>query len=359
MVAGPRCIRPLKLTGRLQVKRPGHSAVLKKALLLSFLALFAGAPAEVETAYPSRSITMIVPFAAGEPLDEVARIIADAMTMPLGKPIVIENASGAGGALSVARVARAPADGYTILMYPIVTASTAALYRGRLPSAPVRNLAPVSLVNELPMVLVGRRSSPSLSLSDFIALVRSNENRTMFAHAGVGSASYLCGLLLMAELNVSVTTIRYRGARPAMNSLIAGHVDAICDLVTNARRQIRDGKIRAYAVTGEKRTWALAGIPTAREAGLPNLSITSWNAIFAPKGIPDTAVQQLQEALRTTLREPTVIKRLSELGAQPVEQSRAGPERLRLHIALEISRWTPRIEQSRQLPGIEPPQIIE
>jgi len=320
------------------------SAVLRILVVLCL----AGTPAAAQTDYPARPVTMVVPFAAGGPLDVVARIVADAMAKHFGQPIVIENISGAGGTIGATRVARAAADGYTLLMYHIGMATTPALYRGRLPYDPMRDLVPVTLVNEVPMALVARKDFPARSLAEFVALLRAQGRTLNVAHAGIGSASHLCSLLLMTELNAQISTVPYRGTSLAMNDLVSGQVDAICDLVTNAAPQIQGAKINAYAVTGTQRIVALDEVPTARESGLPGLDMTNWNAVFAPRDTPLPVVERVVQALSAALNDPVVVSRLAAIGTRPIEEMRRGVSQLRSHLAAEIARWTPIIERSGQ-----------
>jgi tripartite-type tricarboxylate transporter receptor subunit TctC len=319
----------------------------KVGLALALVWLTAGSAA-AQTAYPVRPVTLVVPFAAGGPLDIVARIVSDVMSAHLGQPIVIENVTGAGGTIGATRVARAVADGYTLLLYHIGAATTPALYKGRLAYDTMRDLAPVTLVNEVPMILVARKDLPVRSLAEFAALIRAQTKRLNVAHAGVGSASHLCALLLMNELNVEVTTVPYRGTSPAMNDLISGQMDAICDLVTNAAPQVQAGKINAYAITGDARVPALKDVPTAREAGLPGLDMTNWNAIFAPRDTPQPVIDRLLVAVSAALNDPGVASRFAAIGTKPIEPARRGTANLRSHLQSETARWTPLIERSGQ-----------
>jgi tripartite-type tricarboxylate transporter receptor subunit TctC len=217
--------------------------------------------------YPNKVITMIVPFAAGGPTDTVARLLGVPMTKTLKQQIIVENVGGAGGTIAANRVAKAPPDGYTILIHHIGMATAPALYR-QLPYNPMTDFEPIGLINEVPMTLVAKKDFPAKDLMELIAYVKANKEKVNYANAGLGAASHLCGMLFMTAIQTEVTTIPYSGTGPAMNDLLGGQVDFMCDQTTNTTSQIKAGKIKVYGVTTEKRVPSLPDVPTMDEAGL-------------------------------------------------------------------------------------------
>ncbi|WP_207537473.1 tripartite tricarboxylate transporter substrate binding protein BugD [Sabulicella rubraurantiaca] len=313
------------------------------AVALSGLAL----PALGQSRYPDRTITVIVPFAAGGPTDTVARLVAEAMGRDLGGTVVVENVGGAGGTLGAQRTAQARPDGYTILVHHIGMATIPTLYR-RLAYDPVNGFEAVGLITEVPMTLVAKRGIEANNLQELIALVRRQRDRINLANAGVGAASHLCGLLFQSALQVPMTTVPYRGTAPAMNDLVGGTVDLMCDQTTNTTEQIRAGTIRAFATTTENRVGALPDVPTAREAGLPNFEVSVWHGLYAPRNTPREIVNRLSASLQTALRDPNLVRRFNDLGTEPVSQDKATPEAHRAFWQADIARWRPIIQAAGQ-----------
>ncbi len=295
--------------------------------------------------YPAKVITIIVPFAAGGPSDTIARLTAQAMGTVLKTQLIVENAGGAGGTIGAARVAVAKPDGYTLLMHHIGHATAPALYR-KLTYDAVRDFEPIGLVNDGAMALVSRKDFPAKNLKELIAYVTANKDKVYLANAGVGSASHLCGMLFMSELNADLTTVPYKGTGPAMNDLLGGQVDFMCDQTTNNASQIKAGKINVYGVTTSKRIAVFPEVPTMNEAGMPNFTVSVWHALYAPKGTPQPIVDQLSKALQVALKDPVLKQRFADLGSEPVEQSRATPEALRAHLKSEIDKWGPIIKKA-------------
>lgn len=322
------------------------SRLSRRALLavaLSGLAL----PALAQPRYPDRTITVIVPFAAGGPTDTVARLVAEGMGRSLGGTVVVENVGGAGGTLGAQRTAQARPDGYTVLVHHIGMATIPTLYR-RLAYDPVNGFEPVGLITEVPMTLVAKRSIEANNLQELIALVRRQRDRINLANAGVGAASHLCGLLFQSALQVPLTTVPYRGTAPAMNDLVAGTVDLMCDQTTNTTEQIRAGTIRAFALTTENRVGALPDVPTAREAGLPNFEVSVWHGLYAPRNTPREIVSRLSTALQAALSDQNLIRRFNDLGTEPVAQDKATPDAHRAFWQADIARWRPIIQAAGQ-----------
>jgi tripartite-type tricarboxylate transporter receptor subunit TctC len=295
--------------------------------------------------YPNKVITMIVPFAAGGPTDTVARLLGVPMTKTLKQQIIVENVGGAGGTIAANRVAKAPPDGYTILIHHIGMATAPALYR-QLPYNPMTDFEPIGLINEVPMTLVAKKDFPAKDLMELIAYVKANKDKVNYANAGLGAASHLCGMLFMTAIQTEVTTIPYSGTGPAMNDLLGGQVDFMCDQTTNTTSQIKAGKIKVYGVTTEKRVPSLPDVPTMDEAGLKGFEVAVWHALYAPKGTPKPVIDKLTEALQEALTDATVKQRFADLGTEPVAADRATPEALRKHLKAEIDKWGPIIKKA-------------
>jgi tripartite-type tricarboxylate transporter receptor subunit TctC len=251
------------------------------------LALFGSAFAHAET-FPTKTITMIVPFAAGGPTDTVARLVAQSMGNKLKQQIIIENVGGAGGTIAAARVAKAAPDGYTVLMHHIGHSTAPALYR-KLSYNAQTDFETIGLVTDVPMTIVARKDFPARDFKEFLAYVRANKDKVTYANAGVGSASHLCGMLFMTAIGTDLTTVPYKGTGPAMNDLLGGQVDFMCDQTTNTTSQIKSGKVKAYGVTTKTRLPNMPDLPTLNEAGLPGFEVAVWHGLYAPKGTPKEA----------------------------------------------------------------------
>jgi putative tricarboxylic transport membrane protein len=295
--------------------------------------------------YPNKVITMVVPFAAGGPTDTVGRLIGVPMSKTLGQQIIVENVAGAGGTIAANRVAKSSPDGYTILIHHIGMSTAPALYR-KLPYNPITDFEPIGLINEVPMTLVAKNDFPAKNLKELIAYVKANKDKVNYANAGLGAASHLCGMLFMTAIQTEVTTVPYGGTGPAMNDLLGGQVDFMCDQTTNTTSQIKAGKIKVYGVTTKKRVPSLPNVPTMDEAGLKGFEVSVWHGLYAPKGTPKPVIDKLTKALQDALKDPTVKQRFADLGTEPVEQKRATSEALRAHLKAEIDRWTPIIKKA-------------
>jgi tripartite-type tricarboxylate transporter receptor subunit TctC len=315
---------------------------LKSLGFIAGLALVASGSAFAQ-AYPTKTVTMVVPFAAGGPTDTVARLIAQSMSKTLGQQVIVENVGGAGGTIGAARVAKADADGHTVLLHHIGMSTAPALYR-RLAYNPINDFEPIGLVTDVPMTLVARGNFPAANLREVIAHVKTNKDKVTYANAGLGSASHLCGMLFMSALGTEMTTVPYKGTGPAMNDLLGGQVDLMCDQTTNTTGQIKAEKIKVYAVTTKTRVPSLPNVPTAHEAGLPNFDVAVWHGVYAPKGTPKVAVDRLTGALQVALEDATIKQRFAELGTEPVAKNRATPDALRTHLKAEIDKWGPIIK---------------
>ena len=303
---------------------------------------FASGPAQAQQ-FPSRTITIIVPFAAGGPTDTVTRLVAEAMSRDLGQSVVVENVGGAGGTLGAARVAQAKPDGYTLLLHHIGMATTPTLYR-RLPYDPVNGFETIGLVTEVPMTLVAKKDFPANTLAEAVAVIKREKDKLNYANAGIGAASHLCGLLLMKSVDTAMTTVPFRGTGPAMQEVLSGRIDLMCDQTTSTTEQINAGAIKVFAVTTRERIPALPNVPTAAEAGLPGFEVTVWHGLYAPKGTPAEITQRLSRALQAALRDERVIRRFAELGTTPVPQEMATPEAHRKFWQADIAKWRPIIQ---------------
>ncbi len=312
--------------------------------LLTGLLLLGTAPVGAQK-YPDKVITIVVPFAAGGPTDTVARLVAAPMTNHLKTQIIIENVLGAGGTIAANRVAKAAPDGYTLLLHHIGMSTAPGLYR-KLPYDAVNDFEPIGLINEVPMTLVAKKDFPAKDLKELIAYVKANKDKINLANAGIGAASHLCGMLFMSAINTDLTTVPYNGTAPAMNDLLGGQVDLLCDQTTNTTSQIRAEKIKVYGVTTKKRLASLPKVPTMDEAGLKGFEVSVWHALYASKATPKPVVDILMKALQVALKNATVMERFADLGTEPVAENRATPAALRAHLKAEIDKWTPIIKKA-------------
>jgi tripartite-type tricarboxylate transporter receptor subunit TctC len=296
--------------------------------------------------YPERPISIVVPFSAGGPTDTVTRLVAEAMSKDLGQQIVVENVTGAGGTLGAGRVAKAASDGYTLLLHHIGMATSATLYR-KLAYKPLEDFEYIGLVTEVPMVIVGRKDLEPNDLKSLIDYLKTNKDKVTYAHAGVGAASHLCGMLLMSKIETPLTTVPYKGTGPALTDLIGGQVDLLCDQTTNTTNQIKSGEIKAYATTSGERLPALPDVPTAKEQGL-DIEVAIWHGLYAPKGTSKAIIDRLAAALQKALQDETVKSRFASLGTVPVPQDQAQPAALEAKLKGEIERWRPVIQAAGQ-----------
>jgi tripartite-type tricarboxylate transporter receptor subunit TctC len=328
---------------RLFTRLAGAAASLLALVALSLGALIA--PSQAQN-YPARPITLIVPFAAGGPTDIIARIAADQMSKTLGQQIVVENVVGAGGTTASTRAMRAAPDGYTIIMGHMGTHAAAVPLYPKLAYHPVKNFEPIGLVAGTPVLIVARKDFPAKDLKEFIAYVKANTDKINMAHAGVGSVSFTSCLLLNALMDVKPTSIPFQGTGPALNALIGGQVDYMCDQIVNLVPQIQAGNIKAYAIGTPERSPALPDVPTTKEAGLPKFDVSAWNALFAPKGTPKEVLDKLTDALNKALDDEGVRKRLLALGSVIPGPDGRGQAALNKLVESEIERWTPVIKAS-------------
>jgi tripartite-type tricarboxylate transporter receptor subunit TctC len=318
--------------------------------LLAVLAVIAAALAAPPAlaAWPERPITMIVPFAAGGPTDVVARIVADHMSRTLGQQVIIENVAGAGGTTGITRAAQATPDGYTICMGHMGTHGAAPAVYPELKYDPVKDFAPIGLAAGTPILIVAKKDFPAKDLKEFVAALKSGGEKLNEAHAGVGSVSFTTCSLFNSLAGAKPTRVVYRGTGPALNDLVGGQVDYMCDQIVNLVPQIQAGTIRAYAVALPERSPALPDVPTTKEGGLPEFQVSAWNAVFAPKGTPPEIVKKLSGALTKALADAGTRKRLLDLGGDLSATWAQNPEGLRKLVTSEVERW------NKVLKGVAP-----
>src|SRR5258707_2578219 len=266
--------------------------------------------------YPTKNLTMLVPYAAGGPTDTVARVVAQSMLKPLGQTVVVENKPSAGGILAPEQVKNAKPDGYTILIHHIGMATTPALYR-QLRFNPLTDFDYIGLINDVPMTIIARQNFPAKDFKEFLAYIKANKDKVTYANAGIGAASHLCGMLFMSAIQTDLLTVPYKGTAPAMNDLLGGTVDFMCDQTTNTTSQIRSGKVKVYGVTSAKRVPSLPDVPTLDEQGLKGFEVGIWHGLYAPKGLPKPVLDKLVGALQEALKDPDVKERLNDLRTDP------------------------------------------
>jgi tripartite-type tricarboxylate transporter receptor subunit TctC len=311
----------------------------RKILIAAVLTLLATAAL---AQYPNKPVTLLVPFAPG-PTDTVARIMGLAMAKPLGTSILIENRPSAGGILAPELLTKANPDGYTILIHHIGMATAPALYR-QLRYKPLEDFEYIGLINEVPMTLVGRINLPPNNLKELLVYIKANKEKMSLANAGIGAASHLCGMLFQSAIQADLLTVPYKGTGPAMNDLLGGQVDFMCDQTTSTSNQIKAGKVKVYGVTTLTRVPSLKEIPTLDEQGLKGFNIAIWHGFYAPKGTPKPVIDKLSAALQEALRDPLVKQRFNELGTEPMDPKFGTPEALRSHLKSEMEKWAPIIK---------------
>jgi tripartite-type tricarboxylate transporter receptor subunit TctC len=312
---------------------------MKRAFLFFVLSFFASTAAA--QAYPSRPVTIIVPFAAGGPTDIIARISGEYFSKTLGQQFVVENVAGAGGTTGITRGAQAKPDGYTIMMGHMGTHGAApALYKS-LKYDPAKDFTPLGLVAGTPILIVARKDFPAANLKEFLAKVKDPAAKVKQAHAGVGSVSFTTCTLLTSQLGAKSIVAAYRGTGPALNDLVGGQVDYMCDQIVNLVEQIKGGSIRAYAIATAERSPALPDVPTTKEAGLPEYQVSAWNALFAPKGMPKDVAAKLNATLVAALDDAATRKRLLDLGSVIPDKAGRSPEALQKLVENEVKRWDP------------------
>jgi tripartite-type tricarboxylate transporter receptor subunit TctC len=312
----------------------------KVALALTAVLGLAASGAQAQT-YPTRPVTMIVPFAAGGPTDVIARIVSDHMSRTLGQQIVIENVAGAGGTTGITRAAQSQPDGYTIMMGHMGTHGAAPALYPNLKYDPTKDFAPIGLAAGTPILIVAKKDFPAKDLKGFLDYMKANADKVNMAHAGVGSVSHSTGIFFNSVIKAKPTMVAYRGTGPALNDLMANTVDYMTDQIVNVAPQIQGGNIKAFAIATAQRSPALPDVPTTKEAGLDGYEVSAWNAIFAPKGTSPETVKKLNDALVKALDDENTKKRLLDLGGVLPTGAERSPEALQKLVESEVARWTP------------------
>jgi tripartite-type tricarboxylate transporter receptor subunit TctC len=317
----------------MQFKRP----------LVTLLALAAASLAHAQANWPTRPITLVVPFAAGGPTDVVARTLGASMTKILGQTIIVENKLGAGGTVAAAYVAKAAPDGYTFFIHHNGMATAPALYR-KLSFDPMKDFEFVSQAVEVPMTLLARKDFPANDFDGLVAYIKANKDKINLANAGLGAVSQLCGMMFQRAIGVQLTEVPFQGTAPAMNALLGGQVDVMCDQTTQTVPQIQAGNVKLYGVTTRTRVKVLPDTPTLAEQGLKDFEVVVWHGIYAPKGTPKPIIDKMNAAVRAALKDPAVIKRMDDLGAEIVPDATNTPDALRVWLKSEIDKWGPVIK---------------
>lgn len=294
-------------------------------------------------AFPTKPITIVVPYAAGGSTDVLARVLAEAMTRDLGQQIIVENAGGAGGTIGTSRVTRAANDGHTLLLHNMGIATAPALY-SKLTFDVKKDLEPVALAGDVPMILVANKKFAPSNLVDFTKYMKSHPGEVKFSHAGIGATSHLCAMLINQTLGTTVTMVPYRGTGPALQDLVAGNVDVICDQPVATGPHIQAGMLKGYAMATKERLSTMPDVPTFSEGGMPGFELAVWHGLYAPKGTPSAVIERLNKAARVAFSEPALIKRFQDMGVMIPQGDRLKPEALRKHTVAEIQRWDPVIK---------------
>lgn len=313
----------------------------RRAILTSAIAVisaFAAQGVAAQTAFPNKPITLIVPSASGGPTDTVGRLIAESMTRTLGQTVVVENVGGASGTIGMARLAKSAPDGYTIAVWHIAHATAPALY-DNLKYDVVEDFDHLGRITDVPMTLVSKADLPPTNVTEMLAWIRDNNGKASYGHAGIGSASHLCMLMLMQEIGVQLNGIPYRGTGPAMNDLLGGQFEVMCDQTTNTTNQIKEHRIKGFAVTTKTKVSSLPDLPTLDSGAIKGFEASAWHALWAPKGLPKDVSDKLVAALQAALKDPKVVERFASLGTEPVKPELATPAALKAHLIAEVPRW--------------------
>jgi len=304
-------------------------------LLLAFSCLSVSL---VFAVYPEKQLTIVVPYPPGGSTDVLGRILAQSISKDLGQAVIIENTGGAGGTIGAAKVAKAGPDGYTLLFHNMAQASAPALY-AKLPYDPATDFMPIGMVTEVPMVLVARKDFPAESLQGFIDYVRANPDKVNFANAGIGATSNLCEVMMKSTLGASWLSVSYKGTGPALNDLLAGQVDVICDQPASTLQHIRAGSIKALAVANKERISSLPTTPTFSQSGMPGFQLSVWHALYAPKDTPKSVIDRLTKALNNALKDPVLVRRFGEMDASVATPAIANPSYASKFLLTDIERW--------------------
>lgn len=317
---------------------------LLRSTALAALLAATGLPALAQ-GFPDKPISLVIPFAAGGPTDVVARMLAVPMGKSLGQSVIVENAVGAGGTIAATKVARATPNGHTIFLHHMGMSTAPALYR-KLSFDPLKDFEYIGQVVDVPMTLLARKDFPANNLQELLTYVKANKDKVSLANAGLGAVSHLCGLLFMSSIGVDLTTVPYKGTGPAMNDLLGGQVDLLCDQTTQTVPMIKEGRIKVFGVTTPQRLSALPNVPTLDEQGLKGFEVKVWHGMYAPKGTPTEVINKLNAALRAALQDPMVKQRLADLSSEIPAPDKVTPQGLKTHLEAEIQKWGPVIRKA-------------
>ena len=321
---------------------------MKKLFVVSAISALFSVVGYAQT-YPSKPISLVVPFVAGGPTDRVARDLAEAMRKPLGDvSIIIENVLGAGSSIGANKVAKAAPDGYTIMLNHIAMATMPNLLRN-MPFKIDSDFEYLGMINEVPMTVISKPTLPAKNYKELVAWLNQNKGKINLGNAGVGSASHLCGLMLQNALQIDMAAIPYKGTAPALTDLIGGQIDILCDQTTNTSPQIEAKKVNVYGVTTSKRltTPVLKDVPTLQESGLKGFDVSIWHGLYAPKGTPADVIAKLNNALKVALKDPDFIKKQEALGAVIITDKRVEPAEHKKFVSAEIAKWGPVISAAK------------
>lgn len=308
---------------------------IKRRLVLAAMAAACVAPVHAADDYPSRPINIIVPFAAGGSTDSIARTIGKGLSTAFKQPVIVENRPGAGSIIGTATVTKANPDGYTLLMSTIALAINAGM-RPNMPFDPIKDLAPITQISSLPLILVVNQKVPANNLKEFVALAKSQAGKLNYASSGTGTSPHLAGEMFKTMAGIQMTHVPYKGNGPVLQDLLAGHVDLHFGLAGAMLPHIRDGKLKAIAVTTEKRVEALPDVPTIAESGYPDYEINSWQGMYAPAGTPKEIIAKINGEVVRMVKSPELQQLLAKEGATPVGST---PEAFAKHVASEIRKW--------------------
>jgi tripartite-type tricarboxylate transporter receptor subunit TctC len=295
--------------------------------------------------YPTKPITLIVPFAAGGPTDIVARTLAATMSKTVGQTVLVDNKLGAGGTLAAAFVANAQPDGYTLLIHHNGMSTAPALYR-KLSFNPLTDFEYIGQVVDVPMTLIARKDIPAKNLQELIAYIKQNSSKINLANAGLGAVSHLCGMLFQKAIGVELTTVPFSGTAPALNALLGGQVDILCDQTTQTTQHIKSGTVKMFGVTTKERIKALPEYPTLSEGGLKDFEVIVWHGVYAPKGTPFATLEKIGNTLRTATKDPSFVAKMADLGAESVSDTKLTSEGLKSWLQTEINKWGPVIKSA-------------
>ena len=302
-------------------------------------------PAFSQGAFPDKPIALVVPFAAGGPTDVVARMIAIPMGKALGQTVLVENAVGAGGTIAAAKVARAAPNGHTIFLHHMGMSTAPALYK-KLSFDPLKDFEYIGQVVDVPMTLLARKDFPAANFAELQTYIKAQGNKVSLANAGLGAVSHLCGLLFQSHMGVELNTIPFSGTGPAMNALLGGQVDLLCDQTTQTVPLIKDGRVKVYGVTSLTRLAALPDVPTLNELGLKGFEVKVWHGMYAPKGTPAPVLEKINAALRVAMQDPMVKQRLADLSSDIPPMEKISAAGLKNHLEAEIAKWAPVIKKA-------------